>query len=281
MDADILSATKFAVDNNLGDVISQSFGEGETCMDPALQSLQHTIFQEAVKKGITLFASSGDDGAAQPTCDGTSLFLSTSTPASDPLVVAVGGTYLNADAHSGRYIGKSAWNETDVVTGASGGGFSTLFARPGYQSSYIKKPTARGVPDVAYNASVNGGVLVAWGVPLGVGTFFIFGGTSAGSPQWAGMLSDVDSFFGRQGDIHNILYLGFAKADYNLFFHNITVGDNTFTGAGSNGIPTTVNGFNTKVGWDAVTGLGSFDLGNTIFGPSGTTPAVSVWVQNK
>ena len=35
-DADILSATQFAVDHNLGDVISQSFGEAEQCVDPAI-----------------------------------------------------------------------------------------------------------------------------------------------------------------------------------------------------------------------------------------------------
>ena len=35
-DADILSATKYAVDHNLGDVISQSFGENESCVDPNL-----------------------------------------------------------------------------------------------------------------------------------------------------------------------------------------------------------------------------------------------------
>ena len=33
-DADILSALKYAVDNNLGDVISMSFGENESCVDP-------------------------------------------------------------------------------------------------------------------------------------------------------------------------------------------------------------------------------------------------------
>ena len=32
-DADILSATQYAVDHNLGDVISQSFGENESCVD--------------------------------------------------------------------------------------------------------------------------------------------------------------------------------------------------------------------------------------------------------
>src|SRR5262249_51229756 len=72
-DSDILSATKYAVDHNLGDVISMSFGEAETCMGSTLLAQQHTVFENATNKGITLFASSGDDGAAQPTCDGSSL----------------------------------------------------------------------------------------------------------------------------------------------------------------------------------------------------------------
>lgn len=266
-DASLLSVTNYAVQNNLGDVISQSFGEAESCMDPALMAFQHQIFADAAKKGITVFASSGDQGAAQPTCDGTSFFLSASTPASDPGVVAVGGTYLNADATSGRYIGESAWNENDVVQGASGGGYSTVYARPSYQAGANHNAAARGVPDVAYDASVNGGVLVAWGVPFGVGNFFIFGGTSSGSPQWAAMLALVDSAFGRQGDIHRILYKGFGNPSVSsLFFHDITVGNNSFAG---------VTGYNTTKGWDAVTGLGSFDLGNTIFGPasaSATSP---------
>ena len=35
-DSDILATTKAVIDGNMGDVISQSFGEAETCMDPAL-----------------------------------------------------------------------------------------------------------------------------------------------------------------------------------------------------------------------------------------------------
>ena len=80
-DADILSATKYAVDHNLGDVISQSFGENESCMDPKLLAQQHQVFADATIKNITLFASSGDDGAAQPTCDGSSFVKAASTPA--------------------------------------------------------------------------------------------------------------------------------------------------------------------------------------------------------
>src|SRR3984957_16532696 len=71
-DADILSATKYAVDHDLGDVISQSFGENESCMDPELLEQQHDVFADATLKNMTLFASSGDEGAAQPTCDGNS-----------------------------------------------------------------------------------------------------------------------------------------------------------------------------------------------------------------
>ncbi len=95
-DADILSATKYAYDNNLGDVLSQSFGEAEQCMDPSLLSQQHQLFDAMVAKGWTLFASSGYQGSNPPTCDGASLFQAASTPASDPDVTGVGGTQLRA-----------------------------------------------------------------------------------------------------------------------------------------------------------------------------------------
>ena len=124
-DADILSATKYAVDHNLGDVISQSFGENESCVDPSILAQQHQVFAEATGKYITIFASSGDSGAAQPTCDGSSLVKAVSSPAVDPLVTAVGGTELHAAGYCltvlgcdpnmnpapGTYEGEIAWNE--------------------------------------------------------------------------------------------------------------------------------------------------------------------------
>src|SRR5664279_3021260 len=102
-DIDIYNATKWAVDHNIGDVISQSFGEAESCVDPKIDKLQHAMFANAVKKGITLFASAGDDGSAQPTCDGNSFIKSASSPANDPLVTAVGGTNLTANTKTGAY----------------------------------------------------------------------------------------------------------------------------------------------------------------------------------
>ncbi len=224
-DADLLSVTKFAVDHNLGDVISQSFGEGESCADPALLAQEHVVYQNATAKHMSIFASSGDTGAAQPTCDGTSYFLSASTPASDPLVTGVGGTYLNASQSTGNYIGESAWNDQ---YGASGGGYSTIYPRPYYQNGVVNV-NQRGVPDVAYNADVNGGVLTVWSESgLGANLVFIFGGTSAGSPQWAGLTTIADQIAGKRlGFLNAGIYRIGQSSIYNSVFHDIRVGTNT------------------------------------------------------
>ena len=92
---------------------------------PSLLAAQHKLFVKATLKHITLIASSGDDGAAQGTCDGTSWVRAASSPASDPLVTAVGGTELHAADYCltelgcdptanpapGTYQGEIAWNE--------------------------------------------------------------------------------------------------------------------------------------------------------------------------
>jgi hypothetical protein len=48
----------------------------------------HDVFAAATSKNITLFASSGDEGAAQQTCDGNSWTRAVSSPAGDPLSAA-------------------------------------------------------------------------------------------------------------------------------------------------------------------------------------------------
>ena len=53
-DADILSVTKYAIDHNLGAVISQSFGEAEACADPKLLVEEHAIFTAASDKGSSV-----------------------------------------------------------------------------------------------------------------------------------------------------------------------------------------------------------------------------------
>jgi subtilase family serine protease len=267
-DSDILNTTTYMVNHNVGDVISQSFGEAEACMDPTLLNEQHALFAKAVRKGITLFASSGDSGASQPSCDpnSTAALFAASTPASDPNVTGVGGTTLTADPRTGAYQSETAWTEpfgcnppavapTDV--NCSGGGFSSVYARPGYQSA-LQKNRARGVPDVAYNAGVSGGVLiysatinVAFGLPANAAVFFIIGGTSAGSPQWAGLAADADQLgHHRMGNIDPALYsIAQAKSQYAVALHDITTGNNDVAEIGG--------GFNAGPRWDPVTGLGT------------------------
>jgi subtilase family serine protease len=268
-DSDILKVTKYVIDNNIGDVISQSYGEAEACMDPSLLAQQHQLFAEAAQKGITVFASSGDSGAAQFNCDGTAAIKAASTPASDPNVTGVGGTTLFADTSTGAYDHETAWTEPfgcnppavaaeDV--NCSGGGFSSVYSRPSFQASTFKSAHAagRGVPDVAYNAGVAGGVLVhiqfvndAFGLPANV--FFIVGGTSAGSPQWAGLAADGDQLAGRRlGTINQALYaISNAKTQYGAALHDITTGNNDVAEIGG--------GYDTGAGWDPVTGLGTPD----------------------
>jgi subtilase family serine protease len=264
-DADILSATRYAIQHNLGDVISQSFGEGESCADPTLLRQEHLLFLEATLKGITLFASSGDEGAAQFTCDGTSFFLSVSTPASDPLVTGVGGTRLIADGLTGAYQSETAWNEPEFE-GASGGGFSTIYRKPFYQEGTRGIGRYRGVPDVAYDAAVNGGVLAVWSSSgLGQNLVFRFGGTSAGSPQWAGITALADQFgHHRVGFLNPAFYLIGHTPLYTRAFHDITTGNNTFTGTDINGNEVTIQGYQAGKGWDPVTGWGSPNVANLV-----------------
>jgi subtilase family serine protease len=259
-DTDILTATQYAVNNNLGDVLSQSFGENENCVDPTLLAQEHAMYAQAKSQGWTVFASSGDSGAAQGTCDGTGAVKVASSPASDPLVTGVGGTTLNAAA-DGTYIGETAWTEgifaacnppaTDSDFNCSGGGFSTIYQRPTFQASAVQGHNGRGVPDVAYNAGINGGVLTVCSVCNGgVPAVFLFGGTSAGSPQWAALTADADQMAGqRLGDINTALYAIYRTDKHTTALHDVTTGNNDVLSIGG--------GYNAGKGWDPVTGLGT------------------------
>jgi len=256
-DSDILAATKYAVDNNLGDVISQSFGEAEQCLLPNLAVEEHHLFNQAIHEGISLFASSGDDGAGQPNCTGTALVLSAGTPASDPDVTSVGGTNVFL-TNSGSWVGETAWMDG---FGESGGGLSTVFKTPTFQRK-IGAPS-RAVPDVAYNAGVNGGVLIAWGSSgQGQGLLWIFGGTSAGSPAWASIGAIADQTAGhRLGALNPMIYKLAQSSSYASYFHDITIGNNIES----------VGGYYAGPGYDVVTGWGTPELAGLIPALAGTS----------
>ncbi len=274
-DADILSATKAVAKGNYADVVSQSFGEAEQCEASKLLQKQHAVFAKLSGRGTTLFASSGDQGAGLPTCDGESLMKAASTPATDPRVTAVGGTDLTATAPTfdsnnieltpgGQYVSETVWN--DGVLAAEGAGISTLYARPGYQNR-VFSGHMRSIPDIAYSASAHHDVLAVltldpaeaalFGIPAGT-YFFGFSGTSCGSPQWSALVAIANQVAGhRLGTINPTLY-ALGRSSASSVFHDVTVGDNSV------GAPFNIPGFSAGPGWDQATGWGSPKANNLV-----------------
>ena len=151
---------------------------------------------------------------------------------------------------------------------AAGGGFSHVFPRPLFQNvlpagSTTIPATARGVPDIGYQASSRTGVLVYitnpgyTGIPCPDGSlcsagWYVVGGTSSGSPQWAALIAIADQINGGPlGFINPALYkIGSAPARYAADFYDVTTGNNGLSAPAIPGYPATT-------GWDPVTGLGT------------------------
>ncbi len=270
----INNAVKYAVAHYPGSILSQSFGIAEAAFrGNNAQFLQaHQNYADAVAQGITVLASSGDSGAS----NGGFPVANAGFPASDPFVTSVGGTQGlplgNLVTLAGTcappattsclpvgYGAEQVWNEAWI--GAAGGGaLSAFFAPPAYQSGLGF--TGRAVPDVAYNAAVDGGVLIYYSAlgPSFAG-FYIIGGTSAGSPQWAGIfaLANTARAAGGKGSLGFVnpgLY-GIAQGPrYATDFHDITVGNNTLVG--------TSIGFSAGAGYDLTTGWGTPNVANLL-----------------
>jgi subtilase family serine protease len=281
-DTDILSAVKYAVDHNLGDVISMSFGENESCVDPDQLAAYHDIFAAATQKNITLMASSADQGAALQTCDGNSWVRAVSSPASDPLVTGVGGTELHAADYCltslgcnpsthpafGTYQSEIVWNEGPPfgdfqpffdATEATGGGYSVLFDEPPYQKGQVKDGKARAVPDVAYNGAILHGILVYLNIPGVPPGFYRFGGTSCGAPQWAAITAIANQKAGGRLGFLNSAFYQISKVNKAsaASLHDITSGTNSAGEFDSSGNLVIVTGFAADTGWDPTTGTGS------------------------
>ncbi len=263
-DPDMLAALRYAVSRHLGQVLSQSFGEAESCEAVSVRNADHTLFEQAEAKGMSVFAASGDSGAAMPSCNGRSYIRSVALPAADPLVTSVGATSLSASQPNGGYKSETAWNDQ---YGSSNGGYSNLFSRPSYQNGFVSA-SHRGVPDVSYSGDVNNGLLISWsqGNRSQVGSVYEFGGTSAAAPQWAAIAALANQNARHAIGFLNAKLYALARARYGTVFRDVTRGNNTVvTGSGASlpGDPTTdnavvhVSGYPAGKRWDAVTGLGT------------------------
>ncbi|MFF4821906.1 S53 family peptidase [Streptomyces sp. NPDC001312] len=256
---EMMDAEKSLIDRGVGDVISQSFGATENTFPgfrsgdfSSIENLRYA-FKDAARRGVTVLAASGDDGATSPTANGEANYpyRANSWPSSDPLVVSVGGTQLHLDAKGDRIAPDSVYNDD----GASGGGLSPVFARPSYQNR-VEQVVGhrRGTPDVSMSAAMNGGAWVYSSYdPKRVG-WDVYVGTSAASPLFAGIVALADQVAGhRLGDIHQALYSLSAQSSRNPSTGIVDVKD------GTNNSYAGVTGHTAVKGYDMATGVGTID----------------------
>jgi subtilase family serine protease len=258
---EFLKLEQYAVDHHLGKIISQSWGTTENTLETpagrAIMARFNAFYRSATLRGITFLNSSGDSGTANPDVNGdTYPFPTVSFPSDSPWNTIVGGTSLYADT-SGNYQKETVWN--DGPGSATGGGVSQIVSEPIWQRVLPKADQRllaghRGLPDVAFNADPDTGVLVHLGFfdPDDNG-YYIFGGTSEGSPAWAGIIADLNQRAGHAlGFLNPLLYgLGATGLLYPAAFRDVTEGDNS---------QPPIPGYSAGRGWDAVTGWGTPNL---------------------
>ena len=243
----------YALDHHLGDVFSQSWGATENSLftpggEQVFRSFEKT-YSRAAARGVSVFASTGDAGTANVDVNGNVYpFPTVNFPASSPLITAVGGTSLTADT-SGNYQSEAVWPD-------GGGGISQKFSEPLYQRFTLNRSDQselggmRGIPDISWNADPNTPILIYLSFfGASAAGYYTIGGTSEGSPDWAGLAADLDTFAGHPlGLLNPYLY---ALGAVGVGFHDVTVGNN-----GQDGVP----GYNATPGWDAASGWGSPNL---------------------
>jgi subtilase family serine protease len=247
-----------------GSVLSLSASIGEHYLIPTEVAGMDAALKTDRDQHVTVVAASGDKGAASDLHFGsTTPVKEVSLPASDPLVLAVGGTSLTADRATGAYIGEITWNTLPAPplspgdgSSASGGGFSHLFGRPAYQDAVSGAEATRGLPDVAGDAAFDTGMaVVSFAGDAGQTDVRPATGTSAAAPFWAGLVALADQLAHQHlGFINAAIYQIASGPLYHAAFHDITTGDNTFAFP-----PTTITGYKATPGWDPVTGWGSPD----------------------
>ncbi len=325
----VFNSIQYAVDQNLGNIITVSYGACESGISQANATALENTMSQGAAQGQTIISASGDEGSTacfieNPPQTGepslaTQQSVSVSYPASSQYVTGVGGTEISAandlDTNSTYwdvkgasdiltsakiYIPEIAWNDEAYLISAggaglsaSGGGVSALFAKPSWQAGVpgIPNDGKRDVPDVALYSSPSfpgylyctsdqsdwspaSGSTAAQAASCNSGfrdssttDLTIAGGTSFAAPIFAGMVAIINQKAGYttgQGSINSKLYtLASNAGTYAAVFHDVTSGNNeclagttTYCSASSG----STTKYTTNVGYDLVTGLGSFDL---------------------
>jgi subtilase family serine protease len=250
-----LSST-YIVDNNLADIMSLSFGECESGLGVAGNSLYNAIYAQAAAQGISVFVATGDSGAAacDPNYENQAQDgLAVSGLASTPFNTAVGGTefedagdyseYWTLDGVNlvpNGYIPENVWNESAVYGNlyAAGGGVSTIYPKPAWQSTSLQgvpNDNARDLPDVSLSGAIHDGYVICVTL-LGPCTISTIGdqslmvsaagvgGTSASAQVFAGIMALVDQ---KQGGRQGLANYGLYRLAANETFANCNSSNET------------------------------------------------------
>jgi len=249
-------------------VHSVSYGDVEQQDDPTELNRFNTEVMKLGAQGVSVIIASGDDGVANfpARSNPSACGFHPSFPASASYVTAVGATM--GPENNTVEIAETSDAGGGITTG---GGFSTVFAQPSYQSAavsnYFKVAESTLPPVGTYNASGRGypdvsilghNYVIEDGGQLSAGS-----GTSASAPVFAGMISLINSqrlAAGKSalGFLNPILYQT-ATANPEAF-HDITQGKNNCC-AGNPGQQVCCQyGFTAAPGWDPLTGLGSINF---------------------
>ncbi|WP_441251113.1 protease pro-enzyme activation domain-containing protein [Kitasatospora sp. McL0602] len=231
-------AAKIVADNQVS-VISISWGSCEPDTTAASMTAVNNSFKQAAAQGISIFSASGDDGSRDCTRSTSGANVkAVDFPASSPYNTGVGGTNLKVSGTS--YSSESAWS-------TAGGGVSTQFAKPSWQTGTGVTGTMRTVPDVSSNADPQSGFAIYTQGSSAPG-WQVYGGTSAAAPLWSGyaaLYNQKAAAAGKAvlGEANPKLYSIANSASYSSTFHDVTSGSN--------------QDFPTKTGYDQVTGWGT------------------------
>ncbi|CZT52482.1 probable tripeptidyl-peptidase 1 precursor [Rhynchosporium secalis] len=229
----------------LPNTISISYGDDEDTVPLSYATNVCNLFAQLGARGVSVLVASGDSGVGDTCKSGTTKTFTTSFPASCPWVTTVGGTTGNSP--------EGAWT-------GSGGGFSSRFGQPSYQTAAVNKwlttdtthvavnqyfnQSGRAYPDIS--AQSTNFAIVASGSTQGVS------GTSAACPTFASIIQLLNSdrlLAGKKplGFLNPWLYNSATPG-----LTDITKGKNT----GCSGVISGA-GFSAVPGWDPATGLGT------------------------
>ncbi|MBV9279293.1 MAG: S53 family peptidase [Chloroflexi bacterium] len=215
--------------------VSMSFG---SCRPDTGYKTAERALASLLQGGVSVFVSSGDSGARPGPRKVCGSRIGVAYPASDPSVVAVGGTSLQLNPDN-TISQETAWH-------SSGGGQGVPLLRPLWQvAAQLPQDRYRWAPDVAFEGNLKTGVRMFY-----KGDWYVAGGTSLGAPAWAAIWAlvrqDAQQAGQAVGGAAPLLYRIGNSPEFTHAFHDITRGGNGRYRAG--------------VGWDPVTGWGTPDV---------------------